>query len=280
MTNSLNLFKFLIFIVPVMGIFLPGNAHADIPNSEREALIEFYKSAGGENWNNHDGWNGEPGTECTWQGVSCDSENTHVTSLSLPQNGLNGTIPASLGNLSSLISLNLTGNKLTGPIPDELENLSNLEILALGNNRLTGEIPEWSEMPNLTGLYLWKNRLEGTIPAALENLSNLEELDLKQNLLKGPVPAELKNLVRLGDAKSDFCCNFLYTQDAELRDFLNDKQIRYDWESCQTCLSDAILGLQSVAGFKSDSFYCLSDISEDDKIGLEDVIIILRMLSE
>lgn len=299
-----NLIKIFIFILPVMGNFLPGNAYADIPSSERDVLIEFYESAGGETWRNHTGWGGEPGTECTWYGVGCNSENTRVASLSLSGNGLNGTIPESLGtlsgltqidfrdnelageipgalgNLSNLLSLNLTGNRLTGTVPEVLENLSKIETLALGDNELTGTIPEWSELPNLTALYLWKNRLEGTIPAALGSLLNLEELDLRQNFLKGPVPAELKNLVRLGDEKSDFCCNFLYTDDPELRDFLNKKQINGGWEGCQIYLTDAILGLQSAAGLKSDSFGCLTDISRDGKIGLEDVIVILRMLSE
>ncbi|GLJ45701.1 hypothetical protein SUGI_0961860 [Cryptomeria japonica] len=56
--------------------------------------------------------------------------------------GLNGTIPASFGDLSALVILDLSNNNLSGSIPEELSQLSNLNELNLANNKLTGSIPE------------------------------------------------------------------------------------------------------------------------------------------
>lgn len=44
-------------------------------------------------------------------------------------NSLNGSIPATLGNLTDLISLDLWDNLLTGPIPTTLGSISTLQYL-------------------------------------------------------------------------------------------------------------------------------------------------------
>jgi len=49
--------------------------------------------------------------------------------LYLDHNQLSGTIPASLGNLSTLESLSLADNQLTGSIPTELGNFTYLASL-------------------------------------------------------------------------------------------------------------------------------------------------------
>jgi Leucine-rich repeat (LRR) protein len=47
----------------------------------------------------------------------------------LYQNNIEGTIPADLGNLKSLISLDLYNNNITGTIPKELGKLKSLVFL-------------------------------------------------------------------------------------------------------------------------------------------------------
>ena len=63
---------------------------------------------------------------------------------------LSGTIPAEIGNLTSLISLDLEVNQLSGTIPAEIGNLP-LNVLGLKDNQLSGTIP--AELGNLTRLF-------------------------------------------------------------------------------------------------------------------------------
>ena len=123
---------------------------------------------------------------------------THLQDLSLPDNQLRGTIPAELGNFTELKVMWLSGNQLTGAIPPALGNLSKLETLALHNNQLTGAIPpELGNIPELRWLQLYRNQLTGTIPSELGNLSELRELVLHRSQLEGSIPPELGNLSNL-----------------------------------------------------------------------------------
>ena len=134
-----------------------------------------------------------------WFGVTTDS-NGRVVALEVQSNGLAGTIPAELGQLSKLARLWLNGNSLNGSIPDQLGNLSSLAHLALSENQLTAAIPmQLGHLSSLKSLWLSGNRLTGSIPAALGNLTALLDLDLSNNRFTGPVPRELGNLLNLTD---------------------------------------------------------------------------------
>ena len=140
-----------------------------IPDSEFKALVALYDSTGGQNWKNNAYWLTNRGP---WFGVTLSSG--HVTGLSLRNNGLIGSIPAELTDLTYLQTLDLSQNQLMGPIPAGLANLTGLTILDLGYNKLTGSIPP--ELGNLTNLHvlgLYGNVLLGTIPSSLTNLTLL-----------------------------------------------------------------------------------------------------------
>uniref|UniRef100_A0A0D9XRH5 Receptor kinase-like protein Xa21 n=1 Tax=Leersia perrieri TaxID=77586 RepID=A0A0D9XRH5_9ORYZ len=134
--------------------------------------------------------------------------------LTLSENSLSGSIPASLGNFSSLYGIYLNQNNLVGSIPDSLgmlplesfevsvNNLSGqvplslynssvLSYLNLGYNSLTGMIPSdiGFTLPSIGWLILSSNRLEGVIPASLANASGLQELDLSINSFSGFIPS-------------------------------------------------------------------------------------------
>ena len=129
-------------------------------------------------------------------GESYSIENT--TELNLSENGLTGTIPPEIGNLTNLTYLDLRVNQLTGPIPPEIGNLTNLEWLDLTGNQLTGSIPpEIGYLANLERLYLWVNQLTGSIPSEIGNLINLTHLYLSNNQLTGEIPSEIGNLTNL-----------------------------------------------------------------------------------
>ena len=65
-----------------------------------------------------------------------------LTQLWLHGNQFSGTIPASIGGLTSLKELNLNGNKLVGLIPESLANMK-LQKLDLNNNHFMGPIPKF-----------------------------------------------------------------------------------------------------------------------------------------
>ena len=181
------------FTLTVSG--LPA-AVAPEPFPDRTVLVALYNATDGDNWTDKENWlSDEPLGE--WQGVTTDDEG-RVTQLHLWENNLVGTIPAELGQLSSLTSLELQINKLSGSIPAELGNLSNLTVLYLWENQLSGEIPpELSSLSNLQRLSLSNNQLSDDIPAGLGDLSNLTRLYLNENQLSGEIPSELGNLSSL-----------------------------------------------------------------------------------
>lgn len=82
--------------------------------------------------------------------------------------GINGTIPASIGNMKTLVSLSLSSCNLTGTIPSTLTTLTGMETLWLSNNSLTGSIPsEFSKFSSLRTFHLDGNELSGEIPSAM-----------------------------------------------------------------------------------------------------------------
>ena len=188
--------------------------------SERAALVAFYNATSGANWANNTGWLTDAPLG-QWYGVATD-DSGRVTELNLNDNGLSGSIPAVLGNLSSLKVLNLANpllscnraqgqrwvctsslpapNRLTGAIPADLARLANLEQLVLDGNQLSGTIPAWlGNLSKLERLSLPGNQLTGTIPADLGRLTNLRFLRLSYNPMdeNTPLPAWLTSLSHL-----------------------------------------------------------------------------------
>lgn len=128
-----------------------------------------------------------------WDGVIRQGDPLRVTKLNLRDRNLNGTIPAALGRLSSLVVLNLHSNMLSGSIPD-ISSMTSLEELYLANNELSGSIPEsLGAMTNVRELWLWGNQLEGPIPD-LSGMTGLTMLKLQDNRLTGGVPTWLGSM--------------------------------------------------------------------------------------
>ena len=157
---------------------------------DRAVLMAFYDATNGANWTNSTNWgSSEPLGQ--WHGVSTNQDG-RVVSLTLADNRLTGSIPASLGDLTDLRRLYLYDNRLTGSIPASLSNLTNLEHLFLDANDLSLAIPSsLGRLANLTAVGLSRNRLAGRIPSSLGNLPNLGQLDLHHNRLTGEIPAAL-----------------------------------------------------------------------------------------
>ena len=162
------------------------------PGDDRAALEALYDATNGANWSSNDNWKtDEPLGQ--WFGVRINNSDGRVTRLDLSHNRLSGTIPAEIGNLTSLTELELGFNELSGTIPAEIGNLTSLRRLDLGfNYELSGTIPaEIGNLTSLTNLNLGINELSGTIPAEIGNLTSLTGLDLGNNQLSGTIPAEI-----------------------------------------------------------------------------------------
>src|SRR6476660_8901780 len=116
----------LVIALALLGLPAQGNAVSSppLPVEERQALLSFFASTGGDQWQVKTGWGGAVGSECDWYGVSCDWEGgnaaatPHVDFLFLLDNGLVGAIPKSVGDLRHLKSVDLSWNRLTGSVPD------------------------------------------------------------------------------------------------------------------------------------------------------------------
>ena len=148
-----------------LGLFctFAGAAFGQVPEQERQALIDFYQASGGDHWIDNDGWLGEAGSECEWFGVSCHTSDEAITSvrtLDLSKNGLTGSLPDSLLDLARLVELRLDGNAIEGPILASFGGMPELARLKLAGNRLSGPVP--GELVGLFGrLDLRRNQLDG-----------------------------------------------------------------------------------------------------------------------
>lgn len=190
---------------------LAETAAAAIPSVERDALIALYNATNGAGWSERTNWRNpgdtdfnDPGTECTWHGVTCDAGGTTVIGIDLAIRNLNGPIPPELGDLTNLETLDLATNDLSGALPSELANLANLVELDLSYNDLTGSLPSWlgglSELQVLT--FENNTQMTGTIPPELGSLADLRILNLRCELT-GSIPPELGNLASLEELYLD-----------------------------------------------------------------------------
>ncbi|KAK6263924.1 hypothetical protein SCA6_019358 [Theobroma cacao] len=156
-----------------------------------------------------------------WVGISCTD--SRVTSIILPSmnlvgrlsgdistlselqqvdlsynQGLTGSLPASIGNLKNLTNLILVGCGFNGPIPDSIGSLSQLRFLSLNSNGFTGRIPpSIGNLSNLVWLDLADNQLEGPIPVSnvstpgLDMLIHTQHFHFGKNKLSGQIPFQL-----------------------------------------------------------------------------------------
>ena len=202
-------------------------------NSQYQALHQnlsaLYRETNGDAWTKKNNWDLSTVPSVSefagWYGVSF-KEGGIFSGLFLEQNNLTGSLPAEIGNLSSMESLHLSKNQISGEIPAEIKNLTNLMQLDLSHNLLSERIPsgigdlslmqylslrdnslsetippELGNLTNLFILYLDGNSLSGEIPSTLGNFSNLIELNLEQNALLGEIPPELGNLFTLNSLR-------------------------------------------------------------------------------
>ncbi|XP_043721192.1 receptor-like protein EIX1 [Telopea speciosissima] len=114
---------------------------------------------------------------------------SHVTQLDFSGNFLNGRIPSSICQLTSLNFLVLSNNNLGGELPNCWKDMNYLMVLDLGNNNLSGKIPQSiGQLSLLEYLLLSSNNFHGKLPSSLRKCTSLRSLDLSRNGFTGNIP--------------------------------------------------------------------------------------------
>ncbi|VAH83248.1 unnamed protein product [Triticum turgidum subsp. durum] len=214
---------------------------------EAEALVRWKASLAGAD-ESLGPWSLANSTSlCSWTHITCDSARhiiglnliqtnlsgtldeldfsafPHLRRLILIQNGLIGTIPAGIGNLTSLVTLRIMRNPylrggiprsigqlkqlvdlqlealgLDGTLPEEIGNLTSLIVLDINLVNLAGSIPPTIGMLMQLGqLSLVGNNLTGSIPMEIGNMTGLQTIDLHENYLGGQLPGTISHLIKL-----------------------------------------------------------------------------------
>lgn len=164
---------------------------------ERAALIDLYNATDGDNWSTNWNWcSDEPVGK--WHGVTTNNKG-RVIGLDKRWDGMQGSIPESIGDLTALEKLELSWNRINGNIPENIGKLTALKELDLSyNSQLNGSIPESiGDLTALEKLNLSYNDLNGKVPESIGNLTNLTFLGLADNELSGSIPECIGNLTDL-----------------------------------------------------------------------------------
>ncbi|XP_030966954.1 receptor-like protein 6 isoform X1 [Quercus lobata] len=138
---------------------------------------------------------------CSWDGVECDKNKSHVVGLDLTSSWLMGHIHSNgtLFFLPNLRRLNLADNHFRGSlIPSEFGNFKSLTYLNLSFSVFSGQIPfEISQLSSLVSLDLSKNGLLIKAPVwkrVIGNLTQLRELILDRTNMSSIRTNSLMNL--------------------------------------------------------------------------------------
>ena len=124
-------------LLPVVLLCLAAGARAQQGSvaTDTAALQALYDATNGADWTDDTNW-GTAQALSTWHGVTTNGDG-RVTRLELQENGLNGTLPTELENLTHLESLLLDRNyALMGPLPSGLRELSALATVDLTDTEL------------------------------------------------------------------------------------------------------------------------------------------------
>ena len=221
---SLSFFMFMHFLLLLSFSLTSTSSFSSVQplchDGESSALLQFRESfiinrsdyGNSSTYSKVSSWMIQSSDCCTWDGVQCDENTGHVTSLDLSSSYLYGSINSSstLFQLVHLQRLNLSDNNFNhSEIPVGVKRLSKLIYLNLSSSEFSGQIPsEILQLSKLVSLNLSFNKLKLHKPglrSIARNLTNLEELDLSMVDISSTVPSILANLSSLTSIYLENC---------------------------------------------------------------------------
>ena len=181
-------------ILTCVATLMSSPAPAQVIASDSLALVNVYNRLGGPHWGGQAIWLSGP--VGSWYGVSVADR--RVVGLDLSYNGLVGSVPTSLYDLTHLEVLSLAGNFIEDVLLPDVGQLERLKVLKLFDNRFFGTLPvEIGRLGELRVLELAANDFSGPLPPEIGDLALLETLDLFGNEFTGPIPLEMTRLANL-----------------------------------------------------------------------------------
>jgi hypothetical protein len=188
------------YIICLTGNKFIDNINTDVPQHERDFLINFYNSCIIKNDKIFKNW-------CTnmpvreWNKIGVINNNIEIIMISDEDN--KGYIPENIKTLKKIKMIELSKINILGKCLQNISNLNTLQRLCICNTNLYDSIPEsLGNLIMLKQLQLFNNNLSGKIPQSLENLTNLELLSLGEysggnNFYPGEFPVCIKNMKKL-----------------------------------------------------------------------------------
>lgn len=160
--------------------------------SDSLALVSFFKSTNGKNWNTNSNWLSGPVQ--SWYGITMRGD--RVSRIYLQENNLSGELPKELSELAGIERLYISGNPdLKGEIPIGFTNLKKLQRIRMSGNGLTGSLPlDIGRLENLTTLLFAGNNFNGQLPESIGELRKVDSINLSNNNFEGSIPMELGKL--------------------------------------------------------------------------------------
>lgn len=163
--------------------YIPRQLTPEELEEQRKILIDFYNSTNGDNWKVNTNW-------CTdaplgeWYGINADGYGVGYIEFS-NDNNLDGTLPESLGNLTTLRGLTICMNpKLRGELPSSMGNLVNMHTLQIRETSISGAIPEsFANLASLKDLWTSNNKITSIPECVFEGMPSLYQLDFTGNML-------------------------------------------------------------------------------------------------
>lgn len=124
-------------------------------------------------------------------------EHIQLEMVRLNGNQLSGKLQPSMGHLVNLRHLDLSSNQLSGSIPESFGQLVSLEHLDLSYNTFSGRLQgnTWRSLLRLTKLDLSHNHFIGSMPDTFNSFENLIQLNLGFNQFDGLIPDSFGQLV-------------------------------------------------------------------------------------